>query len=88
MNKKQVEKYLNHYFYSFDFDLNKNDKQIYLDVRDTDYKTILMLKIQYNNNIEKKIIYNKIIRLIKYFDFSYSLEFYDINELKAFWGEK
>jgi len=84
MNKTHVNKYLKDVFYYYDFYLNKVEKTVYLNAKSKDYINILTLEIKYTDNNEKIIIYNEIMKLIKYFDFSFNLEFFCIWDLRIF----
>lgn len=79
--KKQVinaaKKYFNDDMFEVDLYKEGNKNKIILN------NTInLYVEIGYENNRDKNYIYNCIIELLKCFDFSYTLEYYSIENLE------
>jgi len=78
MNKKQlIEKYKYEYFCDFDIELFEN-RVI------TNNSLNLFCDIPYKNNKEKSYIYDLLDKLLRCFDFSFTLEFDNIKDLEIF----
>jgi hypothetical protein len=78
MNKKEVKSiYQENYFGDFDIELIDNTVVVHTDLP-------LSVEIKYNNANEKEYIYECLAKLATCFDFSYTLEFENKNDLASF----
>lgn len=87
MNKKDLERAIKNKFFinKIYYDLEIKKPYFYLKISNINpYYSLLISNFYFKNNKEKSLIYEYLIKLINEFDFSYSLEFEDLNKLKEF----
>ena len=88
MNKKQLKEYLKENLLSgFSFKIEILNKSIvYFHLYNNTCNNVCTIEIKFKNNYEKKRIYEAIVRLIDNFDFSFSLTFYNLNDIYKLLG--
>jgi len=85
MNKAKLIKAIKN-----NFDINKiylevdiRKEYLFISIKSVSpYQTIFLCSLGYSNLKEKKEAYKELIKCINYFDFSFTLEFNTIEELK------
>ena len=81
--KKDIVKKIKKRFYNYEYNFDFKNKMISIYLYWLNRNTIWTIDIEYKNTQEKKELYDLIYELLD-FDFSYSLEFGSIEELREF----
>ena len=65
------------------YNLNISEDNLFLEfVLYEPYKTFFIIDIAFKNQSEKREIYKNIIQILKEFSFTFTLEFYNLEELR------